>query len=252
LPTEPQPARPRYQQIADELRRAIESGEFPPGAKIPGENQLMSDYGVARNTARQALAVLRDEGLTEPRRGSGIYVRLFRPIRRNAVSRLSQSQWGSGKSIWAADIEDRPLETVDLEVVEVDVPQRIAVAMGLPEGARVWRRSRTFVVDGEPVNRAVSYLPASLVAGSRITEPDTGPGGTYARLAELGYKPARFREEIRVRMPMPSEAQALRLPPATPVILVARTAVDEQGQVVEINEMTMSSSKYVLEYDFTS
>jgi GntR family transcriptional regulator len=252
LPTEPQPARPRYQQIADELRRAIETGEFPPGAKIPGENQLMTQHSVARNTARQALAVLRDQGLTEARKGSGIYVRAFRPIRRNAVSRLSQQQWGGGKSIWAADIDDRPLETVDVEVLEVDPPEHIAYAMEMPQGSRVWRRSRTFVVEGEPVNRAVSYLPSDLVTGSRITEVDTGPGGTYARLAELGHKPARFREEIRVRMPMPAEAEALQLPPATPVILVARTALDDAGRVVEVNEMAMNSSRYILEYDFTS
>lgn len=252
LPTEPQPARPLYQQIADELRHAIETGEFPPGAKIPGENKIMSRYEVARNTARQALAVLKDQGLTEARKGSGIYVRSFRPIRRNAVSRLSQKQWGSGKSIWAADIDNRPLETVDLEVAEVDAPEHIATALQLPEGAKVWRRSRTFVVDEEPVNRAVSYLPSDLVAGSLITQPDTGPGGTYARLAELGHKPVRFREEIRVRMPLPAEVEALQLPPATPVILVARTAVDESNRVVEINEMAMNSSRYILEYDFTS
>ncbi|MFF4526980.1 GntR family transcriptional regulator [Streptomyces bluensis] len=252
MPTQPQPARPRYQQIADELRHAIETGKFLPGAKIPGENQIMSQYEVARNTARQALAVLRDQGLTEARKGSGIYVRAFRPIRRNAVSRLSQQQWGSGKSIWAADIDDRPLTTVDVEVVEVDAPEHIAAAMKLPNRARVWRRSRTFVVEGEPVNRAVSYLPSDLVAGSRITEVDTGPGGTYARLAELGHKPIRFREEIRVRMPMPAEVEALQLPPATPVILVARTAIDESGRVVEVNEMAMNSSRYILEYDFTS
>lgn len=252
MPTEPQPARPRYQQIADELRHAIETGEFPPGSKIPGENQIMAQYEVARNTARQALAVLRDQGLTEARKGSGIYVRTFRPIRRNAVSRLSQEQWGSGKSIWAADIDERPLKTVDIEVSEVNPPEHIAAALQLPSDAKVWRRSRTFVVDGEPVNRAVSYLPSDVVAGSRITEPDTGPGGTYARLAELGHKPARFREEIRVRMPMPAEAEALQLPPATPVILVARTAVDESGRVVEVNEMAMNSSRYILEYDFTS
>jgi GntR family transcriptional regulator len=252
LPTEPQPARPRYQQIADELRHAIETGEFLPGAKIPGENAIMQQYDVARNTARQALAVLRDEGLTEARKGSGIYVRAFRPIRRNAVSRLSERQWGSGKSIWAADIENRPLETVDVEVAEVDPPEHVAAALELQSGARVVRRSRTFVVDGEPVNRAISYLPADLVAGSRIAEVDTGPGGTYARLAELGHKPTRFREEIRVRMPVPSEVEALQLPPATPVILVARTAADADGRVIEVNEMTMNSSRYILEYDFTS
>lgn len=252
MPTEPQPARPRYQQIADDLRHAIETGEFPPGSKIPGENKLMATYDVARNTARQALAVLRDLGLTEARKGSGIYVRDFRPIRRNAASRLSQAQWGSGKSIWAADLEERPLETVNVQVEEVEAPERIAAALELPEGAHVWRRSRTFVVEGQPVTHAVSYLPVELVAGSRITEVDTGPGGTYARLAELGHKPTRFREEIRVRMPMPDEVETLRLPPATPVILVARTAADEDGRVVEINEMAMNSSRYILEYDFTS
>ena len=59
----------------------------------------------------------------------------------------------------------------------------------------------TLFLDDKPVLLATSYLPASVVAGSAITREDTGPGGTYARLAELGYKPVHFREEIRSRMP---------------------------------------------------
>jgi GntR family transcriptional regulator len=240
-------------QIADELRSDIASGKYPPGTRIPGENKIMEDYGVARNTARQALAVLKDEGLTEARKGSGIYVRHFHPIRRNAVNRLSASQWGAGKSIWAADVDERPLEATNVRIEKVAPPAHIRDALGLGADGLAWRRDRTYVVDGSPVNRSVAYIPAELVPdGSPITGEDTGPGGTYARLGDLGHKPERFREEIRVRMPLPTEVEVLRLAPATPVILVARTAVDADGRVVEINEMTMDASRYVLEYDFTA
>ncbi|MEV8099436.1 GntR family transcriptional regulator [Kitasatospora sp. NPDC085879] len=247
-----QPAVPRYQQIAEELRAAIASGEYPPGSRIPGENALMQLYGVARNTARQALAVLKDAGLTEARKGSGVYVRVDRLIRRNAVKRLAAQQWGGGKSIWEADLSDQVPVATDLAVEEVDVPKELAAVMELSLESRVWRRSRTYEVDGRPVNRAVSYLPAELVAGTAIVQPDTGPGGTYARLAEIGHAPAHFREEVRVRMPLPEEARLLDLPAATPVILIVRVARDAEGRVVEVNHMTMDATRYVLEYDFSS
>ncbi|MGW3558580.1 UTRA domain-containing protein, partial [Streptomyces sp. NPDC000963] len=91
---------------------------------------------------------------------------------------------------------------------------------------------------------------AELVRGTPIAERDTGPGGIYARLAELGRRPVRFREEIRCRMPTAEESERLALELGTPVILVDRTAFTEAGVAVELNEMTLDSSSYVLEYDF--
>lgn len=79
---------------------------------------------------------------------------------------------------------------------------------------------------------------------------DTGPGGTYARLAELGHEPVHFREEIRSRMPSKDEAAELRVSAGTPVILVCRTAYAAEGHAVEVNEMTLDAASYVLEYDF--
>lgn len=105
-------------------------------------------------------------------------------------------------------------------------------------------------MDGRPVMVAESYLPQSLVAGSPITQADTGPGGIYARLADLGRAPAHFREEIRVRMPSAEEAARLAIPADRTVIKLARTAFDSEGRAVEINEMTMDSAAYVLDYEF--
>ncbi|KPC70444.1 GntR family transcriptional regulator, partial [Streptomyces sp. NRRL F-6602] len=50
--------RPKYQRIADTLREAIQAGEYGPGDRLPGENDLMATHDVARMTARQALGVL--------------------------------------------------------------------------------------------------------------------------------------------------------------------------------------------------
>lgn len=111
-------------------------------------------------------------------------------------------------------------------------------------------RRRRFVLDGKSVLLATSYLPTPLVAGPAITQEETGQGGTYARLAELGYKPVHFREEIRSRMPSKDEAAQLSMSAGTPVILICRTAYTDEGRPVEINEMTLDAASYILEYDF--
>ncbi|MET8690247.1 GntR family transcriptional regulator [Streptomyces sp. NPDC004732] len=241
---------PKYQRIADALREAIQAGEYSPGDRLPGENDLMATHDVARMTARQALGVLQNEGLAESRKGAGVFVRDFKPLRRRGIQRLSREQWGSGRSIWAADIDDRTLVVDQMQVFEVEAPERIAQVLDMEPGAPTCVRSRRFVLDEKPVLVSTSYLPADLVAGSAITQEDTGPGGTYARLAELGYKPVHFREEIRCRMPSQEEASRLNLALGTPVIMICRTAFADEGRPVEINEMVLDSASYILEYDF--
>ncbi|MET8571260.1 GntR family transcriptional regulator [Streptomyces sp. NPDC004783] len=242
--------RPKYQRIADTLRAAIESGEYGPGDRLPGENDLMATYGVARMTARQALGVLRDEGVAEARKGAGVFVRAFRPLRRRGIQRLAQQQWGNGRSIWSADIENRRLDVDQVTVSEEVAPDRVSTVLDLADDDTVCVRRRRFVLDGKPVLLGTSYLPTSLVAGSAITQEDTGEGGTCARLAELGYKPVHFREEIRSRMPSKDEAHRLSMSAGTPVILVCRTAFTDEGRPVELNEMTLDAASYILEYDF--
>ncbi|MFE5583673.1 GntR family transcriptional regulator [Kitasatospora sp. NPDC056531] len=241
---------PKYQRIADSLKAAIDDGRYRAGDRLPGENDLMDEYGVARMTARQALGVLQSEGIAEARRGAGVFVRDFRPLRRRGIQRLAQGQWGSGRSIWSADIDNRSLVVDQVSVAERGAPEHVARVLGVDPGASMCVRHRRFVLDGKPVLLSTSYLPAVLVAGTAITREDTGPGGTYARLAEIGAKPVHFREEVRSRMPSAEEATRLELSAGTPVILICRTAFADEGQVVELNEMILDAASYVLEYDF--
>ena len=217
----------------------------------------MERHGVARATARQALSVLINEGLAVAVRGSGIYVRLFRPLRRHGARRLSKDLWGSGRAIWQTDGDTRGYEVEGLVVEEVLATEHVLRVLELSEGTTVLRRSRRYLVDGRPVQSAVSHLPPHLWEGREDSEParrirtvDSGPGGIYARLTELGHAPAHFTEEIRVRMPTPEETVELELFPGTPVLEVARTALTEDHRPVEFNEITMDGSAYVLQYDF--
>ncbi|MEV0145554.1 MULTISPECIES: GntR family transcriptional regulator [unclassified Nonomuraea] len=238
---------PIYRRIADGLRSRILAGELRDGDRLPGENALMADYSIARATARQALAVLINEGLAVPKRGSGVYVRLFKPIRRHGSRRLARDQWGEGHSIWDADVRGRPFTVDEVEVLSEEAPEDVAEVL---DSRQAWIRRRRYSVDGRPVQLATSYFPARAVEGSAITLPDTGAGGVYARLRDLGLAPAHFTEEIRARMPAPRESELLGLPGGTPVIVIARTAYTSSGVPVEYNEMVLDSAAYVLQYDF--
>lgn len=239
---------PLYRQIADQLREAIERGEYSPGQRIPGENDLIKTHNISRNTARDALAVLRGEGLIETRRGAGNFMRRTKLITRNANERLSRRTWGEGRSIWSSDMQGRP-SGQRTEVTEIDAPERIAGSLGIPPGTKVCRRRRIHHAEGRPVQMSTSYLSASLVAGTPITEPDSGAGGVYARLLDLGCPPARFREEVRARMPRREEIESLSLAAETPVIYIARTAFDADGAPLEVNEMVLDANTYLLQYD---
>jgi GntR family transcriptional regulator len=242
----------KYRLIASDLRAAISRGEYPAQARLPGENDLMRQYQVARMTARQALAQLINEGLAVARKGSGVYVREFRPVLRAGVSRLSARGWGSGRSIWSGESDDRELSVDQVEVRRTEPPDHIRPLLDLPDDPeiKVVARSRRYVLEGKPVLVSVSYLPAALAAGTMIEYQDVGPGGVYARLRELGHAPARFREDLRSRMPEPEEAQRLELLPGTPVVDIVRTAYTADGEIVEVNEMMADASAYVFRYDF--
>jgi GntR family transcriptional regulator len=240
----------KYREIADDLRRRINAGEFGEKRKLDSERDLRDRYDVSQMTVRQALGVLRDEGLIESRVGSGWYVAEWRPIVRNALKRLSATQWGEGRSMWDVDIDDRQLEARDVQIELVDAPADVARALDLEEGESVWRRNRRYVVEGEVVMRATSYIPDDLARGTRITQIDSGPGGTYARLREAGHGPVQFREQLRCRLATPAEVDDLHLAAGAPVVEQHRSAMRADGRVVEINRMVLDASRFLLVYDF--
>lgn len=242
--------KPRYEVIADELRARINAGAYSKTGKLPSERELSEEYETARNTVRDAIQVLRAEDLVESRGGSGVYLRSFQRIKRDAVERLSRKHWGAGRAVWDKDLGSRD-RSEEVTVKKVTPPAEIAGTLGI-KGKKALMRSRVFQSEGRKIQRATSWYPVDLVDGTAITQQDTGPGGSYARLDEIGHGPARYREEIKIRLPLSAEAKVLGVTMSTPVVFIMRTAFDSEGRPVEVNEMMLDSDSYTLIYTFPS
>jgi DNA-binding GntR family transcriptional regulator len=65
-----------YLQLARILRERIQSGQYPPGRKIPPLTALQEEFGLSDMTVRRAVGLLADEGLLEKVPGRGTFVRL--------------------------------------------------------------------------------------------------------------------------------------------------------------------------------
>jgi GntR family transcriptional regulator len=69
------PPRYRYEEIADDLRKRIEAGEFPPGSRLPTRRELTAHYEVTEPVIDRAMQILRVLGVTETLAGVGVFVR---------------------------------------------------------------------------------------------------------------------------------------------------------------------------------
>ena len=63
-----------YRQLAAVLRERIRNGALSPGHRMPSEKDLHDEFGLARETVRRAMAVLRAEGVIDVRPGHGTFV----------------------------------------------------------------------------------------------------------------------------------------------------------------------------------
>lgn len=62
---------PIWPQLAQQLRRRIVTGEYPPGSRLPSVRELAAQAGVNPNTMQRALAQLEQEGLARADRTAG-------------------------------------------------------------------------------------------------------------------------------------------------------------------------------------
>jgi GntR family transcriptional regulator len=248
---DPTSDRPVFRQIADLLREDIQTGRLAEGARLPSERDLMETYVAARGTVRQAVALLKAEGLIHTEHGRGGFVRSRPPVRRIAHDRFARRHREEGKAAFLAEAEAEGISP-GVEVLKVGPelpPAAIAERLGIPATEKVLVRRRRYLADGDPVEMATSYLPLAITQGTAIAKKNPGPGGIYARLEEAGHRLVRFTEDVSARMPGPDEVRSLRLSAGTPVFGLVRTAYDDSGRAVEVCDTVMAADRFVLSYE---
>ncbi|HEY0806504.1 MAG TPA: FadR/GntR family transcriptional regulator [Pseudonocardiaceae bacterium] len=78
-------------QVIEQMRQAISSGDWAVDQRIPAEPELVSALGVGRNTVREAVRALSHAGLLEVRQGDGTFVRATSEIS-GALRRMCGSE----------------------------------------------------------------------------------------------------------------------------------------------------------------
>ncbi|MEV6384763.1 GntR family transcriptional regulator [Streptomyces sp. NPDC051773] len=230
---------PKYVRLAQTIQQRIEDGTYPPGTRVPSENQLVQAFGMSRPTVVRALDLLKRDGWLESRQGYGTIVR-----GRPAVVEDDKSRRGS--EALARDESQTPGRLV--EVAHVPVPARVASVLGLPKRAKVLMRRFLVEEDGEPVELVSSYFPAGLVEGTELESAAALSGGTRAHLETR--KKVRFdhvKERVSARLPEPGEAELLELSDGVPVLSVLVVACDASGQALQVSELLLPADRQELE-----
>jgi GntR family transcriptional regulator len=260
---DPQADRPVYKQIADLLRGAIATGELEPGAQVPSEHELCAKYGVARGTARQAIMLLRNEGLIEAIHGLGSFVREPEPIERLRPDRLSHG-WEIGRDPddpppddgapgliggpLGAPPEEWMMHVETKQLSKARAPADVAALLGLSDGAAVLLRRWETLYEDSVRAIASSYVPWHIATAAGLTDIDTGPA-MYLAMADSGHGATRIIEEVQARMPTSTEAHRLNLKSGVPVLSVQRVNHTADGRAVEVTVSVMSADRYRLVYE---
>lgn len=70
----PQQQKRTYEEIARRLQSLVETGNLKPGDRLPPERQLATLFGVSRNSVREAIKSLEQQGVLKSRHGAGTYI----------------------------------------------------------------------------------------------------------------------------------------------------------------------------------
>jgi GntR family transcriptional regulator len=234
-------AEPMYRQIADALRRQIETGELAPGSQLPTEIELREANNASRNTIRDAIKLLTTRGLVETRPGQGTFVvERISPF----VTTLTQVVGSDGSGEGSPYIQEVTAKRriphtsgVRVEIMQAD-PQT-AGELQVAEGDTVVSRHQQRYIDGTGWSLQTSFYPMRLLeqGATKLMQAANIEEGTVDYLKKaIGIEQAGWRDTLTVRAPDATETVFFGLPAdgRVSVIETRRTAFDKQGRPIRL------------------
>ncbi|MDQ1040664.1 DNA-binding transcriptional ArsR family regulator [Streptomyces sp. V3I8] len=227
---------PLYARIASELLGALRDGTIAPGERLPGERRLAARFGASRETVRQALDILRRDGLVSTDR-RGTHAELPGP----PAGQLPSLGFPLGAQTARSFAVDRA--TVNWETP----PPEHAAALGLaPWRPTLVHRYESAAPDGHGRRTAVTSFSA--VALSEVEElaryRDRADGSSSAQLRRVydWMRRAGLTLHHRDSITGPGDAASVR---------VRRRVHDQYARPLEITDLVVNAQQDALVYEFT-
>ncbi|GAB3916168.1 GntR family transcriptional regulator [Kibdelosporangium lantanae] len=240
------PGQPQYVAIANDLRTQIQSGQLQPGAKLPSEKELAAEWNVSGIVARQAVSVLKTEGLVVGRQGKGVFVNTV-----NRVTRVAPARYRRGKPT-TTYVEEaaaaRQALTKDARTVQIQAPEDVAERLGIAPGDPVSDTEYLFTMAGLPVTWSHAYEPLTITRGTPIEWPEEGEYGHLGivdRFDVIGHHAVEVEEELVFRSPEPHEVEKLQMDKNVWLIEVRQTFRTVE-RVIEAATMLFPANRFHL------
>ncbi len=214
---------PLYHQIYLILHDKIVSGAFAPNDLVPGEQELMRQFGVSRITARRALDELAAGGLVVRERGRGTRVLAHAPIDpvRTGVEGLVENLLEMGLKT----------EVRLCDFGYVPASPDVAQALGVAAGSIVQHAVRTRAVKGQPFSYLTTWVPEDI--GNTYSKRDLAAQPLLALLERSGVRIGSADQTISATLADPEVAPALEVEIGSPLLRIRRIVFDQNGRAVE-------------------
>jgi len=227
---------PLWAQVNDDLRRRIENKEFE--GHFPGELDLTEQYGVSRHTIREALRVLRTEGILKSERGRGTSVQ-ERPYSQNL---------GTLYSLFATIEAQGVAQTSEVRRLRTTTNPTVSAELGLPAATELVVLERVRFANYEPLAHDTSWLPSELTRA--ILDADFTQTSLYGELkSRCNIDMNSGREKIVAQSAPRHIAEALTIPHGTAGFSLERLGTSN-GQPLEWRETFIRGDRFTLEVDF--
>jgi GntR family transcriptional regulator len=218
----------RHQVLAETLIRRITDGTYAVGDRLPTEEELCSEYGMARGTVRKAFDRLDNLGLITRRPSAG--TRVIAPAPMTKYQPVAQS---------AADIATLAAETRLVKPVSFEV--LVDAALSRRTGIRAG--TRWFVLQGPRVRRSEDALPLCWSEHYQIAD---APRSLLLRGNITAEDVSRTRIEQTISGGLVEEymAKGLKAKSGGPALVVSRRAKDKRGRLVSVGIHTHPADRY--------
>ncbi|GLW03675.1 hypothetical protein Slala05_73050 [Streptomyces lavendulae subsp. lavendulae] len=239
----------QWRELADRLAERIESGEFPPGSKMPTTVELMAE-GESKPSIERAYRELVDRGLVVRKPRVGTVVRSRSRVRIPLSRYGLVLQPGGDKGPWETATAAVGLggSIAAVSVERLPAPDTIAVLLGLEPGAPVVRRSRHALIDGDVVQVQEAFYPAELADATGLGEPGRIAGGVLRAMTAAGLAPETASETVTARLPTKAEASELGIGARVPVLCIERVVHDRDGRALEALRTVGAADRLELHY----
>lgn len=255
----------RWRDIADDLRRRIESGDLAGGKgsserrPLPPEKELEQQYRASRNTVRDALAWLRQQGYVVSEQGKGTFVVpepdivdvTLRAVELGLAPGAVSDEWYNRDAAIPAD-RNATVSQVKVEIQEGT--KVIARYLRTKSGSEFISRHQEIFLDEKPWVLQTSFYPLEFATSgaSRLLLPRDIPEGAVAYLGEaLGYREVGFHDEIRARVPDENEKRFFSLGESAAGIVfeTVRTAYSADGNPFRVTVTVWPANRTRLHYN---